>query len=38
MRTVPKPWGSELIFAETERYAGKLLRIDGRAIALAAVP
>ena len=27
MRTVPKPWGSELIFAETERYAGKLLRI-----------
>ena len=25
MRTVPKPWGREVIFAENERYAGKLL-------------
>jgi mannose-6-phosphate isomerase len=24
---VPKPWGSELWFAHTERYAGKILRI-----------
>jgi mannose-6-phosphate isomerase len=29
VRTVPKPWGSELIFAENERYAGKILRLDG---------
>lgn len=29
MRTVPKPWGSELIFAENERYAGKILRLEG---------
>lgn len=28
MRTVPKPWGSELIFAETDRYAGKILRLS----------
>jgi mannose-6-phosphate isomerase len=28
MRTVPKPWGSELIFAENERYAGKILRLS----------
>lgn len=35
MRTVPKPWGSELIFAETERYAGKLLRIKaGQSLSL----
>ncbi len=35
MRTVPKPWGSELIFAETERYAGKLLRITaGQSLSL----
>jgi mannose-6-phosphate isomerase len=26
-RQVPKPWGSELWFARTERYAGKLLRV-----------
>lgn len=26
-REVPKPWGSELWFAHTDRYAGKLLRI-----------
>jgi len=24
---VPKPWGEELLFARTERYAGKILRI-----------
>lgn len=28
MRRVPKPWGHELIFAETERYAGKILHIE----------
>jgi mannose-6-phosphate isomerase len=26
-REVPKPWGSELWFAHTERYAGKILRV-----------
>ncbi len=26
-RTVPKPWGHELVFAETARYAGKLITI-----------
>jgi len=26
-RRVEKPWGYELIFADTERYAGKLLYI-----------
>jgi mannose-6-phosphate isomerase len=26
-RIVPKPWGEERIFAENERYAGKLLLI-----------
>ena len=25
MRRVPKPWGEEIIFAETDRYAGKIL-------------
>ena len=29
MRTVPKPWGREEIFAENERYAGKLLYLSG---------
>jgi len=24
---VPKPWGEELLFARTARYAGKILRI-----------
>ena len=24
-RIVPKPWGQETIFADTERYAGKIL-------------
>ena len=28
MRVVPKPWGREEIFAENERYAGKLLYIS----------
>ena len=28
MRTVPKPWGREVIFAENDRYAGKLLHLD----------
>ena len=27
MRKVPKPWGYELIFAENDRYAGKILHI-----------
>lgn len=27
-RRVPKPWGHELWFAHTDRYAGKLLHID----------
>lgn len=27
MRRVDKPWGHELIWAETERYVGKLLHI-----------
>ena len=29
MRTVPKPWGHELIFAENEKYAGKILHLEG---------
>ena len=28
MRRVPKPWGHELIFAENDRYAGKILHIE----------
>ena len=28
MRRVPKPWGYELIFAENERYAGKILHLE----------
>jgi mannose-6-phosphate isomerase len=27
MRTVDKPWGHELIWAETDRYVGKVLHI-----------
>jgi mannose-6-phosphate isomerase len=27
VRKVPKPWGYELIFAENDRYAGKILHI-----------
>lgn len=35
MRTVPKPWGREEIFAENERYAGKLLHLSaGHALSL----
>jgi mannose-6-phosphate isomerase len=26
-REVPKPWGSELWFAQTDKYAGKILRV-----------
>ncbi|MGH9367606.1 MAG: cupin domain-containing protein [Thermoanaerobaculia bacterium] len=28
MRRVPKPWGYELVFAENELYAGKILHIE----------
>lgn len=28
MRRVDKPWGYELIFAHTDRYAGKILHIN----------
>jgi mannose-6-phosphate isomerase len=28
VRTVPKPWGHELIFAENDRYAGKILHLE----------
>ncbi len=28
-REVSKPWGSELWFARTDRYAGKILRVRG---------
>jgi hypothetical protein len=28
-RLIPKPWGSELWFAHTDRYAGKILRGPG---------
>ncbi len=27
-REVPKPWGSELWYAHTSRYAGKILRVN----------
>ncbi len=27
IRRVPKPWGEEIIFAHTDRYAGKILMI-----------
>jgi mannose-6-phosphate isomerase len=29
MRHVAKPWGHELVFAENERYAGKILHVEG---------
>jgi mannose-6-phosphate isomerase-like protein (cupin superfamily) len=29
VRSVAKPWGHELIFAENERYAGKILHLEG---------
>jgi mannose-6-phosphate isomerase len=28
VRKVPKPWGHELIFAENDRYAGKILHLE----------
>ena len=28
VRHVPKPWGYELIFAVTDRYAGKILHVN----------
>lgn len=28
MRKIDKPWGHELIWAETDRYVGKILRIE----------
>jgi quercetin dioxygenase-like cupin family protein len=28
LTTVPKPWGEEVWFAETDLYAGKLLRVN----------
>lgn len=29
MRKVDKPWGHELVFAENDRYAGKILHLEG---------
>jgi mannose-6-phosphate isomerase-like protein (cupin superfamily) len=35
VRRVPKPWGHELIFAETDRYAGKILHLEaGQSLSL----
>ena len=35
MRRVPKPWGFEIVFAENERYAGKILHVEpGHALSL----
>jgi len=32
---IPKPWGYELIFAQTERYVGKILHInEGESLSL----
>ena len=28
VRLVPKPWGREIVFAHTDRYAGKILEIE----------
>jgi mannose-6-phosphate isomerase-like protein (cupin superfamily) len=28
VRRVEKPWGYEIVFAETERYAGKILHLE----------
>jgi len=34
-RQVPKPWGHELIWAETDRYVGKILHVkQGQALSL----
>ena len=35
MRRVAKPWGNELVFAENEKYAGKILHLDpGQSLSL----
>lgn len=35
IRKVDKPWGYELIFAHTDRYAGKILHVEpGQALSL----
>jgi mannose-6-phosphate isomerase-like protein (cupin superfamily) len=35
VRKVAKPWGHELIFAENERYAGKVLHLEpGQSLSL----
>ena len=35
MRRVEKPWGYEIVFAENERYAGKILHVEaGHALSL----
>lgn len=35
VQKVDKPWGYEIIFAHTERYAGKILHVDaGQALSL----
>ncbi len=35
VRTVPKPWGHETIWAHTERYVGKVLHINaGQALSV----
>jgi mannose-6-phosphate isomerase-like protein (cupin superfamily) len=35
MRTIAKPWGHELLWAQTERYVGKILHIKrGEALSL----
>lgn len=35
IRRVEKPWGYELIFAHTDRYAGKILHVNpGQALSL----
>lgn len=34
-RRIPKPWGEEILFAHTDRYAGKLLRVkQGESLSL----
>lgn len=35
VRKIEKPWGYELVFAHTDRYAGKILHVDaGEALSL----
>jgi mannose-6-phosphate isomerase-like protein (cupin superfamily) len=35
LRRVAKPWGHEIVFAENERYAGKILHVEpGHALSL----